>query len=441
MLGLWRRGRSLLRPAASLRPASGGGPARARLLLIAPPSSYRTGAYLSASRRLGLEVTVASQGKAPLVSLYTNGLAIDPDDPEAAFQRLLEEHGRRPYGGVVATDDQVVELAARIATRLGLPGNPPEASRYSRRKDLARTRLAAAGLPVPAHERLAIEAIEAGALPACGFPVVLKPLSLSGSRGVIRADEAEGFRAAARRIQRIVARAADPETRRSVLVERYVPGWEFALEGLLTEGRLEVLALFDKPDPLEGPYFEETYYITPARIDEGARDRIRETVAAACAAYGLVHGPVHAELRLDPAGTPWILEVASRTIGGQCGQLLRFGTGYGLEELVAAHAVGSPLPVRPPRAAAGVLMIPTPRAGILRRVEGVLAAARLPGVEDVHIAKREGDRLVPLPEGDSYLGFIFARGPDPDQVEAALRAAHARLRVVTAPERLRVAPA
>lgn len=420
-----------------MTPYAGGGPRSARLLLIAPPASYRTGAYLAAAQELGLDVTVASQGKAPLVSLYTNGLAIDPDDPEDAFRRLLAENRRRPFHGVVATDDHVVELAARVAERLGLPGNPPQASRYSRRKDLARARLAEAGLPVPAHRQLSFEAIEAGDLPPFGFPVVLKPLSLSGSRGVIRADDSRQFRAAACRIREIVRDAGDPDTRTRVLVEAYLPGREFALEGLLTDGRLDVLALFDKPDPQEGPFFEETYYVTPARLDEAARDRIRKTVAAACAAYGLRHGPVHAELRLDPRGEPWILEVASRTIGGHCGRLLRFGTGHGLEALVAAHAVGHPLPVSPTTGAAGVLMIPTPRAGILRRVEGVLDAAKVPGIEDVHIAKREGDRLVPLPEGDSYLGFIFARADSPGQAEHALRAAHARLRIVTAPDLLR----
>ena len=423
-----------------MSPLPAAGRNRARLLLIAPPTSYRTGAYLAAAHRLGLDVTIASQGKAPLVSLFANGLAIDPNDSDTAFRRLVEEHRRRPFQGVIATDDHVVELAARIAQHLGLAGNPPEASRYARRKDLARARLAAQGVSVPRHQVLRFTEIEAGALPACGFPVVLKPLSLSGSRGVIRADEAGAFRTAARRIERIVAASGDPDTRSKVLVEQYIPGREFALEALLTDGRLEPLALFDKPDPLEGPYFEETYYITPARVDTATRQRLLETTVAACAAYGLVHGPIHAELRVDAHGRPWILEVASRTIGGHCGQLLRFGTGHGLEELVAAHAAGRPLPVETTGEAAGVLMLPTPRAGILRRVEGVLEAHKIRYVEDVHITKREGDRLVPLPEGDSYLGFVFARGPDPQAVEGALRAAHARLHIVTAPDLLRVSP-
>ncbi len=423
-----------------MTPTIGGGRPGARLLLVAPPTSYRTGAYLAAAQRLGLEVTVASQGKAPLISVFANGLAIDPDDPDAAFQALVEENRRRPFHGVVATDDQVVELAARVAQHLGLPGNPPQASRYSRRKDLARERLAQAGIPVPAHVRLRLADIARGALPAFDFPVVLKPLSLSGSRGVIRADDARSFRAAAERIGRLVAGAPDPETRACVLVERYLPGREVALEGLLTAGRLKLLALFDKPDPLEGPFFEETYYITPGRVTEDEQRRVLEVTASACAAYGLVHGPVHAELRLGADGTPWILEVASRTIGGHCGRLLRFGTGHGLEALVAAHAVGMSVPLQTPDTAAGVLMLPTPTAGILRRVEGVLAAQRVPYIEDVHIAKREGDRLVPLPEGDSYLGFVFARAPDPDAAEQALRRAHARLRIVTAPDLLRPRP-
>jgi len=201
---------------------------------------------------------------------------------------------------------------------------------------------------------------------------------------------------------------------------------------MLHHGELRVLALFDKPDPLEGPYFEETYYITPSRLDPDTQALIRKRVAQACAAYGLVTGPVHAELRLHE-GEAWILEVAARTIGGQCARLLRFGTGYGLEEQVIAEALGQPLTPNADNGAAGVLMIPIPRAGILRRVEGLLAAQRVPYIEDIEISVREGYELVPLPEGASYLGFIFARAPTPELAEQALREAHACLNIVVAP--------
>ena len=201
---------------------------------------------------------------------------------------------------------------------------------------------------------------------------------------------------------------------------------------MLHHGELRVLALFDKPDPLEGPFFEETYYITPSRLDAGTQALIRQRVAQACAAYGLVTGPVHAELRLHD-GEAWILEVAARTIGGQCARLLRFGTGHGLEEQVIAEALGQALTPNADNGAAGVLMIPIPRAGILRRVEGLLAAQRMPYIEDIEISVREAYELVPLPEGASYLGFIFARAPTPELAEQALREAHACLNIVVAP--------
>jgi biotin carboxylase len=285
---------------------------------------------------------------------------------------------------------------------------------------------------VPAFRRLSLARPLAPQVDGLHYPVVVKPLALSGSRGVIRADNPSELGFACERVRAILADLPDPEERDHVLVEAFVPGIEVALEGMLVDGRLAVLALFDKPEPLEGPYFEETYYILPSRLSDELQRRVRVRVEEACRAFGLREGPVHAEARLS-AGDAWVIEVAARTIGGQCARLLRFGTGRGLEDLVLAEAVGSPLPLERDDQAGGVLMIPIPAAGILRRVEGVLAARRVPYVEDVEISIREGYRLVPLPEASSYLGFIFARAPRPGDAERALRDAHSLLRVVVAP--------
>jgi biotin carboxylase len=271
-------------------------------------------------------------------------------------------------------------------------------------------------------------------LAGLAYPVVVKPVCLSASRGVIRADHQTDLRQAIARIQVMLhkERLADPDLARWLLVEQYIPGQEVALEGMLHDGRLTVMAVFDKPDPLEGPYFEETYYTTPSRHPAETQVELEAQVQAACAAYGLREGPIHAECRLNEHGV-WILEVAARSIGGLCGQLLRFGTGYSLEELVLAQAMGRRLPVTPAAGGAGVLMIPIPRAGVLRRVEGLLEAQQVPGITAIDIQIREGHELVPLPEGASYLGFIFARGDTPAQAEAALRQAHACLNIVVAP--------
>jgi biotin carboxylase len=264
------------------------------------------------------------------------------------------------------------------------------------------------------------------------FPCVVKPVSLSGSRGVIRVNNDNEFIEACERIQNIVAMVANEEEKSLLLVEEYIPGIEVAVEGFLTESEFLPLALFDKPDPLEGPFFEETYYITPSRQPLELQQFIFQRVHAACQAYGLKTGPVHAELRLHD-NQIWIIEVAARTIGGECAQLLKFGTGYSLEQLVIAHSLGLRLNIQPMEEAAGVLMIPTPKPGILRRVEGVLAAQKIPLIESVVISVREGYQLQTLPEGSSYLGFIFARGPSPQEVEAALRQAHSLLNIVVGP--------
>lgn len=425
---MWIIVRRRLRLSAPLARASG-----PRLLLVSPHNSYRIAPYIEAAHVLGIDILVVSQGKHSLVSAVASGLHVDFSQPQQAMETILAEAARAPFSGIVGTDDSTVELAATLATHLGLLHNDPRSALYSRRKDLARSRLQEAGLAVPRHVRLALN--ESPLLPGdLAFPCVVKPLSLSGSRGVIRVEDRQALEDAMARIGHILREegSLSQEERTHVLVEEFVSGPEVAVEGILMAGEFTLLALFDKPDPLEGPYFEETYYITPSRHAPDLQQQAVKRVQQACAAYGLREGPVHAELRLHDDDA-WIMEVAARTIGGQCARLLRFGTGHGLESLVLAHAIGRGLPAVAGEGAAGVLMIPIPGHGILRRVEGIMKALKVPFIEDLEISVREGYELVPLPEGASYLGFIFARAPTPEQAEQALREAHACLNIVLAP--------
>ena len=403
-----------------------------RVLLIAPRDSYRTAPYVAAARKQGIELLIASEGEYALAGSDLPGLRIDLSNTDASVDVVLAAASQNPFAAVIGTDDSSVELAAQVSAQLRLPHNPVEGVRIARRKDLARAQLVAAGLPAPDYWRVELSQPLDPQLESVQFPCVIKPVALSASRGVIRADNRAQLDIALARVRRIVADVPNPAERETLLIESYIPGAEVAVEGLLTGGQLEILAIFDKPDPLEGPFFEETYYVTPSRQSPRRLEQIAQIVAAACAAYGLNEGPVHAECRINDEGI-WILEVAARTIGGLCGRLLRFGTGFGLEELVLQHALGRRANVRRAAGGAGVLMIPIPQAGILRRVEGILAAQHVPFVEEVVIDVREGYELVPLPEGSSYLGFIFVRAPSAAEAEAALRQAHACLRIVVAP--------
>jgi biotin carboxylase len=404
-----------------------------RLLLIVPANSYRTLAYLESARRLGVDVLIASEGKYSLVAEIAAGLNVDLTAPDA-HRVLLKAHRQQPFTGVVATDDGTVELASRVAESIGLPHNPLKAARLSRRKDLARQALFEAGVPVPDFRVIDLDQPLAKQLAGVDYPIVVKPLSLSASRGVIRADNENTALEAIRRVQKILENEGMPPgfDSRHVLVEAFMPGKEVAVEGILHRGELDVLAIFDKPDPLDGPYFEETYYITPSRQPDGTRQQITGAVRMACKALGLREGPVHAELRLQGEQCR-LVEVAARSIGGDCARLLRFGTGQGLEDLVISHAIGKPLQREAETGGAGVLMIPINEAGILRRIEGISRARQVEFIEDIVITIRDGYELVPLPEGASYLGFMFARAPGPAQAEAALRAAYVELKIVVAP--------
>ncbi|MFL5807131.1 MAG: ATP-grasp domain-containing protein, partial [Roseiflexaceae bacterium] len=311
-----------------------------------------------------------------------------------------------------------------------------DAAEAARDKYLMRTLLARGGVPVPEF-RLCSTADDLQALAAqVMYPCVVKPLRLNGSRGVIRADDPAQFVAAARRLARLLHAIEPTPEPKPFLVERFIPGFEVALEGVLDRGRLQALALFDKPDPLDGPFFEETIYVTPSRLPAEVQAAICACAADAAAALGLRTGPMHAELRVNEQG-PWLVEVAGRSIGGLCSKTLRFGTDASLEELILRQACAgafreTPLPARE-QAAGGVMMIPIPGEGLLRGVAGLEQARAVPGIEEIEITARLHYPIVPLPEGESYLGFIFARGATPAEVEAALREAHSRLRFQIVP--------
>jgi biotin carboxylase len=405
---------------------------QARLLLLLPTRTYRTEDFVDAAHALGVDLVCASEKPSTLEALAPDGLlTLDFTDPADAARRVAEWTTQRPLAAVVGVDDVTAAAAAAIAERLGLRASAPAAVAAARDKYQMRQCLAAAGVPVPRFRRIALSENPVLAARGVEFPCVLKPLSLSASRGVIRTNTTEQFVVAFKRIAALFARddvTVSGDAARYLLAEEYMPGLEVALEGLLIEGRLHVLALFDKPDPLEGPFFEETIYVTPSRLPERVQAAIRATTSAACAALGLAEGPVHAELRVNHDG-PWILEVAARSIGGLCSRTLRFGTGMTLEEIILRHALGwSIATLERERPAAGVMMIPIPRAGILRKVDGVDDAKMARHVEDVVISAHLGQELVPLPEGWQYLGFIFARAGTPAEVEDALRIAHGRLR-------------
>jgi len=404
----------------------------ARLLLLLPTRTYRTEDFIDAAHTLGVDLVCASEKPSTLEALAPDSLlTLDFGDAAEAAARVVEWSAGRPLAAVVGVDDVTAAAAAAIAERLGLRASAPAAVAAARDKFQMRQCLAAAGLPVPRFRRIALGENPVLAARGVAFPCVLKPLSLSASRGVIRANTTEQFVVAFRRIAALLVRddvAVTGDAARYLLAEEYVPGLEIALEGLLIGGTLHVLALFDKPDPLEGPFFEETIYVTPSRLPDRVQRAIRATAAAACAALGLTEGPVHAELRVNDDG-PWVLEVAARSIGGLCSRTLRFDTGMTLEEIILRHALGWTIDtLERERPAAGVMMIPIPKAGTLNSVHGLAEAKATRLVEDVVISAHVGQEVVPLPEGWQYLGFIFARGDAPADVEDALRIAHSVLR-------------
>jgi biotin carboxylase len=406
-------------------------PGGARVLLLVPARTYRAADFLTAAARLGLDLVVGSDGALPLGGLPV--VRADPGDPQRSASRLIAEAG--PVEAVVAADTPMLILAAAVAARLGLAHNPVEAVIAATDKAQQRRRWADAAIAQPAFR--IVPAAASGeslrhAAAQVGYPCVVKAVSLSASQGILRADGPAAAVAAAGRIRQILAAVGRPGSE-PLLIEEYVPGWELSIDGLLHGGDLTVTAVFDKPGTPQGPTFEETMLITPSRLPGDVLSAAARTAADAARALGLQYGPIHAELRIDDRrgqARPVMLELAARSIGGLCSRVLRFGGGQSLEELVLASALGRRVSPRRLPGTSGVLMLPVERPGVLRAVEGRAEARAVPGITALTITIPMGQPVQPLPDGDRYLGFVFAEGKDYQQVERALGTARERLRVV-----------
>jgi biotin carboxylase len=404
--------------------------------LIAPATSYRVESFVLAARRLAVELTVGCDVPAAHERHGVKTVRVDLSDPERGAEDCLRG-GFARYDGVLGTDEASALVAAHVALRLGLSANDPSGVLAARDKRRMRERLANAGVPQPLARVLEPDADLDAFARATSFPCVVKPPMLTGSQGVIRADGSRELVDAALRVRRILERhpsswSKNPDFHR-LLVEEFVDGPEIAVEALLDSGRLVPTAVFDKPDDLAGPYFEETLYVTPSRHPPATVAAALRVTEQAAHALGLVQGPIHAELRLDARG-PVMIEIAARSIGGLCSRTLELAANN-LEELLIRHAVGLPRGASPSgdARAAGVMMIPITKNGVLRKVEGLEAARAVPGVDSVEITARPGEAMRKLPEGASYLGFVFAHAKTPAEVETALRQAHAQLRFDFAP--------
>jgi biotin carboxylase len=405
-----------------------------RVLLIAATTGYQIRSFGAAAADMGVRLVFASDRCDRLDDPWWDGaIPVRFHDTAAAVRDVTAAfNGSRP-DGIVAVGDRPAVLAAHIAESFGMAGHPPAAAAASRNKLATRRAQHAAGLPTPRFSSMAFDRNADTLSKDVGYPAVVKPLALSGSRGVVRVDTPAEFSAAVDRLRRLMqardVRIERDDAHGQFLVESFVPGAEYAIEALLTRGSVRVLAIFDKPDPLDGPFFEETIYRAPSLAPADTQARIVTAVQQTCAALGLHHGPVHAECRVS-RGDVYVLEAAARPIGGLCSRALRFAPGgASLEELLLRHALGEDVSSYTREAlASGVMMIPIPRRGVFRGVDGVAAASAVPGVEHVQITAKVDATLVPLPEGRSYLGFIFARAEEPAAVDRALREAHGRLR-------------
>ena len=402
------------------------------VLLVAPNGSYRISPYVQAASNLQLKILIISDSEHSLVSEVAQGIHVDFNKIQAALDTIFSAIAKKNILAVIPTDDKCVDIASQIAAKLNLPHNSPESAKLTYRKDLARLALQAQQCNTPEFKVINFKDIDDIAA-ALNYPVVLKPLMLSGSKGVIRADNADECKIAAKRIKAILLTQNNSAYEyQHILIESYLDGQEVAVEGFMINGEFQLLTLFDKPEALTGPYFEESYYLTPSKLGKAIQHDILFEINRCCLAYGLSHGPIHAEARLTKEGV-FLLEIASRTIGGQCAQLIEFSLGVKLEELVISYMCSRTTAFQKQQKYAGVLMIPITKQGMLKRVEGLTQALQVKNIIDIEIHIQPGYELIPLPEGSSYLGFIFAQSDQFESTLNALRQAYEKLKFITQP--------
>ena len=404
------------------------------IALIAPVHSYRASVYLAAAAKHGISIIFVSDGFADVIPSTTEGIRVKFTDLIEAKRIICESLAAHDVQAVLAPDEKFVELAAEVSAELKLPHNSVHSLSIVSNKYLSRQSLKASGVDsVPDFKLIDLQESIDKQLSEIRYPCVAKPLNLSASRGVIRADDRNELIGALERIRKILQIEFENPNPLQAIVEEYVHGTEHALEGYLHEGNLEVISIFDKPDPLHGPYFEETYYTTPSRLPQSVQEQIRNSVLKGCNVHGLSMGPIHAEVRVSHEKV-WILEIAARSIGGDCGRIFELATRSSLEEFVICRAIGQPVDTLNLENAAGVLMIPVSENGILRRVEGVTKAQSVDNICEVRLDLREGEKLVRWPEGGKYPGFIYSIADSPERAEAALRESYAQLKFVCMPD-------
>jgi biotin carboxylase len=395
-------------------------------IVLLPSTTYRAADFMRAAEGLGVDLIVASENPPPF-EMGDRYLQVDCSDPNLAAEAIVRIGDDAPIDGVVAADDAGVVAAAIAGRKLGVRANDPEAAAATRDKGRQRALLRAGEVPQPRFDMISPGDDGVQAAAGIGYPLVIKPVDRAAGQGVMRVDEVSDLTTAMSRVRSIVGEAAP------LLVEEFMPGEEVALEGLVRDGELTTLALFDKPDAVDGPFFPETILVTPSLIDEKAQAECRRVAAAALAAIGISHGPVHIEMKVD-GGLVRVIEVAARSIGGLCSRSLNFGLlGTTLETLIIRNAIGMEKPeLRREPTASGVLMIPIPSAGTFTGIDGLDRVRELEHVSALDITATPGSQVQPPPEGDRYLGFVFAKGPDRDEVEATLRQARDLLRVLVA---------
>jgi len=393
-------------------------------VVLLPSTTYRAADFVRAAEGLGIDLIVASENPPPF-DMGDRYLQVDCSDPELAAEAIVGIGDGTPIDGVVAADDSGVVAAAIAGQKLGLRSNDPGAAAATRDKGLQRALLRAGEVPQPKFGRVPPDDRGVEAAAEIGYPLVVKPLDRAAGQGVIRVDGPDELAGALARVRSIVGDGAE------LMLEELMKGEEVALEGLVRDGELTTLAIFDKPDAEDGPFFPETILITPSRLDDRAQTECRRVAAAALAAIGITHGPVHVEMMVDGERVR-VIEIAARSIGGLCSRSLNFGLlGTTLETLILRNAIGMEKPeLRREQIASGVLMIPIPRAGTFSGVEGLDRVRRLEHISAIDITTTPGSRVEPPPEGDRYLGFVFARGSDRSEVEDSLHAAKQIIEVV-----------
>ncbi len=379
-----------------------------KLLLVIPENSYKSNDFVVAAEKLGIDFLIITDSE-QVSSKFSDTVIINKFDAELNKNNLKK---LKDVTHVLPVDHSALKFSGYLVDLLEVKGNKLESINLSMNKYESR-KIFNSLLDIKVNNEIIKNIDDVNTFINKNGTSVLKPIYGTASKSVLKINNVEKNK---EQIEKLMQDCFDQD----LVIEEYIDGKEYALEGTIINSELKKIVIFDKPVEYKHPYFEESIYITPSELSSEAEKRVVSIVDKACKKIGLEDGPVHVEFKINE-NQIFIIEINPRMIGGLCSRCLSFGLfKVSLEEIILHAFMNNELKnIELLNNYVGVLMIPTPKSGKFISINKE-ELENIPNISNVEITVPEGSDLLEPPYGDKYLGFAFSQGIDKKTVNESL---------------------